>query len=24
MKKSQKYVYEIRKIVFLFYRSYPL
>lgn len=24
MKKPQKYVYEIRKIVFLFYRSYPL
>ena len=24
MKKSQNYVYEIRKIVFLFYRSYPL
>ncbi len=24
MKKSQNYVYEIRKIVFLFYRAYPL
>lgn len=24
MKKSQNYVYEIRKIVFLFYRSYHL
>ncbi|PEW51585.1 DUF3930 domain-containing protein [Bacillus cereus] len=24
MKKSQNYVYEIRKIVFIFYRSYHL